>query len=728
MPNEHENPVPEIEVAKPERQFNNPLPEGWDTQYAYPPIWTTKKLRRVADADEGYSFPTEAEAKRVAARHNREMGFGDKNINRYVAAMMTWRRREATTLDYSRLPVWNQESFWQRETGEGGVAYDHHVMVSEKDPTMLTYFQGETKACLGIRTPIKPGRYLTKFFPTLGEKKIKALVEWMVSGIYVDPTFEGSTLEFATTPDDIVKVYKDGPASCMSHETRDYSSGTHPVRAYGAGALAVAYFKAELPNRRTGMPVVAARALCWPENKVFGRIYPTPGNAYQDGFTSEQQLTAARSLLENMLRKDGYQGLHETRDGFEGAALLRINCETQTNAVVMPYLDNNYGVHEDEETGALSMSIRNATHGGGSTSGWINVHPRYVCGRCGKNARGRATHVNLQVSADGRGFDRQAWCSVCTNEHAYVCTGTRMWMDDTVEKVSVRGALYSRAWADANLQKCQHCGDIRQSRLSVTTGANVTELWCETCAVRHSFTCVATDVRMSNELRHQDGHPVWRAVDASTLHRVLGGYPKEDPRGDAERAEFVAPPHKAWVARLVRVGQEADETLFHYWNGGDQRGFNSHWTKDFYSAAMLAVRPLGTLPKVYGAAARNVWRVEWVLVLRPGYNEDGSKIVGRMYDTNKTYGVAPAGWVWVQRSVARRRGAMVVAWYWTGGHWGSRIAADERVMITQKTSCALTSEAPPLSPLEHRWVLVPKNGPDTTLSEFDQRNEAMAAE
>lgn len=116
---------------------------------------------------------------------------------------------------------------------------------------------------------------------------------------------------FATTADEIEKVYRNGPSSCMSHATSDYSTaGVHPTRAYAGHGLAVA----ALPNRKV-KGKWSQRALVWPEKKVYSTIYGT-------------------GKLEDFLKALGY-----TAGSFHGAKMSKLWVEG-SDAIVMPWLDN----------------------------------------------------------------------------------------------------------------------------------------------------------------------------------------------------------------------------------------------------------------------------------------------------------------------------------------------------------------------------------------------------
>ena len=91
-------------------------------------------------------------------------------------------------------------------------------------------------------------------------------------------------LKFASTPKEIVAVYTNYDEdcsqvadSCMRYECCDFPEGgsprppQHPCSVYGAGDLAIAY-TVNVAGQTT------ARALCWPEKKIYSRVYANDGD------------------------------------------------------------------------------------------------------------------------------------------------------------------------------------------------------------------------------------------------------------------------------------------------------------------------------------------------------------------------------------------------------------------------------------------------------------------
>lgn len=117
-------------------------------------------------------------------------------------------------------------------------------------------------------------------------------------------------LIFADTPDEIERIYLNGPPSCMSHAANNYTSG-HPTRAYAGHGLAVA----ALPKRADPKKKFSQRALVWPAKKVYSTIYGT-------------------GKLEELLKELGY-----TKGSFHGARLAKI-IDPARDSMVMPWIDD----------------------------------------------------------------------------------------------------------------------------------------------------------------------------------------------------------------------------------------------------------------------------------------------------------------------------------------------------------------------------------------------------
>src|SRR5215218_3499799 len=170
-----------------------------------------------------------------------------------------WEEREARRLrdgTYEKLP-WDLDPIPQ-----------HYAHFSVDDGAKVAFTPSPEKGMVDIQVRMKPGRYLTKFYPQLTADDVRRLA------IALDKQLD---VKFAVTAEDIVRVYNNGPSSCMSHPAAHFRCGpdTHPCEVYGDSDLQLAYLSTKPlddPDFRA-----SARALVWPANKTWVRIYGDEG-------------------------------------------------------------------------------------------------------------------------------------------------------------------------------------------------------------------------------------------------------------------------------------------------------------------------------------------------------------------------------------------------------------------------------------------------------------------
>lgn len=361
-----------------------------------------------------------------------------------------WRERESTLfLDGKyKTPVWNDEEFWYARSN---VHREHFVHVSPDDRGMLIYTQTTEKGERGIYTTIKAGRYLTKYFGDyLNEAQIKLYAMWQTEGEipseFKDPAIW--ELKFATTPDEIVDVYMRGPNSCM--DGRHFQQDNAPVRVYGAGDLAVAYLNNDnAPNQK----FVRARALVWPDKKVCGRIYPTPGEWRHDGFANQAEAMGCYQALAQRLRAEGYKIAGEdkgVRKLFDGARILKQLYGESKYSFVMPYMDLSYGV---KDAGDHFVMAYDTSRSSCETCGYIEFEPEWdwLCDNCRDGAMNEdATPTAVFVGyRRGEGTRPQHWCANCRQAYTFTCAGSGMEFG-TATGVWIGDKQYASGWVLEN--------------------------------------------------------------------------------------------------------------------------------------------------------------------------------------------------------------------------------------------------------------------------------------
>lgn len=258
------------------------------------------------------------------------------------------------------------KNYWVAERWYGAyhryMRGEHKVHVFADDRRLVEFFNTESRR---VET-MKPGKYLKKYYgDVLNDRQIAFMAEFWMTGERPKIT---ATVKFATTEQEILRVYNEGPRSCMR--------GSNGVIAYAAGDLAIAYIDED------GRP--RARALCWPEKKIYGRVYPNVENYEDDGFESMEEAEQYKQALANKLREDGYVSIQEKPDGFDGARLLARNLpgrDGQNGYVHMPYLDNQLAFEFDEEGRQFRLKADGPLSATG-TGGWVRLFEAHctVCG------------------------------------------------------------------------------------------------------------------------------------------------------------------------------------------------------------------------------------------------------------------------------------------------------------------------------------------------------------
>ncbi|WP_062227633.1 hypothetical protein [Aureimonas frigidaquae] len=286
-----------------------------------------------------------------------------------------------TLLEEVRTPLttpWAEHQFFMHN-------YDRWVLhmptLSVKHPGLVSYYQSEEKRGRNIRTPIKPGRYLKKFFgELLDEETIQSLaIEWET---WATPP----ELNVTQDADEIETVYRDGPHSCMAYSASHFEGCCHPARVYAGPDLAIAYIG---PKNDA-----AGRVVVWPEKKIYSTIY---GDIHR----TKAALHAA-----------GYKEI-ENNEEFDGARIRSIY-DSRLGCYVVPYLDT----HDYAEDAGQYLVLDDS---GGIHCRWTNgtnvedPEPSSDCDECGDNT----PDSNLSYVRDHGEF-----CPHCVETYTFLCDET----------------------------------------------------------------------------------------------------------------------------------------------------------------------------------------------------------------------------------------------------------------------------------------------------------------
>lgn len=162
-----------------------------------------------------------------------------------------WKEREKARFKSGEyFPVPWHAAKWLKKNKE---CEHHFVHVAKGNASMLAYTPDEAYGQQDRQVRMSPSKYLARFYgKIIAERTIK---NWCAA--YKRIHGSEHQLKFAYTADDIVRVYRVGPHSCMKNSER--------VAAYAGPDLAVAYVE------RKGR--IVARAVVWPKKKWYYTMY-----------------------------------------------------------------------------------------------------------------------------------------------------------------------------------------------------------------------------------------------------------------------------------------------------------------------------------------------------------------------------------------------------------------------------------------------------------------------
>jgi hypothetical protein len=417
---------------------------GIDTMFHVIDIDNQERL--TSELGEPLEFTNGREAAEAAGKARDDTGrrFQPRRAAETVA--VDWRARERARFadgTYQPLPVCLTQHWLWADNPQ--IHADHFAHVSTEDGAKIAFTESDERGIADRQTSMTIGRYLTRYFSEHASAETIRTIATLFASEY-----EKLDVRFARTPDEIEHVYVNGPRSCMSHEGSAFAARVHPARVYGAGDLAIVYL--QLADES-----ITARALVWPEHKVYARIY------------------GDECRLERLLVAEGYT--EGDNHDFEGAKVLKIE---YNSGYVMPYLDVCGGV---DHSGSHFTLARHGDIDCQTTNGVVGDHYA-TCDHCDDNIE----HEDGANSVDG-----ETWCDHCTENHTFYCDyhGERFSGDDYVlmhngecwsaDAFSNHGAtceatdqnlpedqcvtlsdgtVWSRRYFERNGFECPECGDM----------------------------------------------------------------------------------------------------------------------------------------------------------------------------------------------------------------------------------------------------------------------------
>lgn len=322
-----------------------------------------------------------------------------QRIAEEMEASNTWKAREALKMTdgtYTPLP-WADEPWFKDEQ----ITRHHYAHVSLEDAGKVAFTRDDAQGRRNVRTRMSAGRYLNEFFQYAlacqprketggvnvhGQKVTVDALNWHAR-TFTTQYGGADQLLFATTGEDMVEVYTNGPQSCMSYAACDLASDPHhPAQVYAAGDLHLAYIKSVEGN-------ITARALVWPAKMLLGRIYG-----------DEVSLQAALSEL-GYPRQDNYC--------LNGAKIKRIPFG---EGFLMPYIDGS------RTFGRITGDTEHFKIGGsesGEFTNGLSYDPdenQCECDRCSARMDEDETYSVLVSRRD-----TASWCMDCYENETFVC-------------------------------------------------------------------------------------------------------------------------------------------------------------------------------------------------------------------------------------------------------------------------------------------------------------------
>lgn len=472
-------------------------------------------------------------AAQAEAYMNKEMKeyAGHSMYWRVTAILDHWKIKEMYWKDRERQRFRQGDytpTIWAREHEgftHGELYKNHYVHVSLENPEMIAYTPDDKYGAADRQVAMKPGRYLKKYFPELGNDRIEELVHWFVSGELPNP-LKDSKVEITNDPDKVQWVYENGPQSCMSGS--DWR--LHPARVYATEDMGVAYaLDPKNPER------VLARAVVCLKNKTYGRIYPTPENYQNDGWSSANHARLVMKKFSSMLEDADYT--EDEGEDFHGMKLRKEKLEDRTSGqhYIMPYIDGDYGIETEESWDYFRIATcdrddSNAKNTGGSirVNGSVRMVEAYECPSCGEECEecdedDTSISVVIEVSSSGTAvWDSDRWCPNCVEQNTFYCEILRRTVADSVGCCHLGdGRTVNQPYADEYCFMSEYDDEYyeRSELVEVMDNGQVRN-WTREQYHRHGFSCPV----MSQDPNHLTGGRYARNDDnVSTAYTTFNG-------------------------------------------------------------------------------------------------------------------------------------------------------------------------------------------------------------
>ena len=329
------------------------------------------------------------------------------------------------------------------------VAETYSAHWSLEHPGKIAYTPNQEYLLQDRQVVIKLGRFLNKIASDL-------LTPDQIRDIATMSNIDfNCELRWATTEEDIVWVYENGPESCMGKPASAFESSVHPVAAYDSPDIAIAYVY------NTKKDEVISRACCNVNDKQFNRIF------------------GERSTIAPFLYQQGYT---ENIDALVGCRIKKI--ADDNDEYIGPYIDadtdyqicrltndlDHFIIGDDQpNAGDVVGKCWNSVE----SSGYISTdnEPGVECESCGVNCPDEDLFYceecgdRICDGCVGSTDDDAILCSHCLDAHTYEVVDRdgdplRLWRLPP-GAVDVDGDLYvdEEAANDNGWYRCRMCNE-----------------------------------------------------------------------------------------------------------------------------------------------------------------------------------------------------------------------------------------------------------------------------
>ena len=343
-------------------------------------------------------------------------------LGRDVTAL--WDRDSEKLSDGRWRPVpWHHYEFFK--DSRYFLLHSLHMSTTKGEEGLLAFAESLDKMRIERYTIIKPGRYLARFFPELGESEIRTWTERVAASI------RPAELKFIESDDKDgwVSVYQDGPDSCMSGSDAEC---VH-VYAHKKSVLRLAYL--------VQGEDIKGRAIVREDKKEYIRCYPN---------TNSTDSTAWHNTMREAIEAAGY-----THGNLEGV-LLDMH-KADDGEYTMPYLDSgSSGPQSVDMDGEYFRVTKHGEHDATNTNGRLSLRDMMSCDSC--NDDFDAEDMNYIDHHDHH------VCNYCYSEHYREAIGRRgrtvmTLADDCVYCSSDDNHYVTEYASDNEVYECAESGD-----------------------------------------------------------------------------------------------------------------------------------------------------------------------------------------------------------------------------------------------------------------------------